>query len=128
MFTGGAEDFGVHVAARGIAEAAGGGEVALVIRAAFGAREDVIQRDAAAAFAGAVHGEIAPAAATFLGGEETVAEIREAHREYRTGGMRILSWRHWERRVWAPQAVKRRSLVMQMRTSSSAFFEQVTER
>ncbi|MFT3810082.1 MAG: hypothetical protein QM698_09210 [Micropepsaceae bacterium] len=81
MFAGGSEGGDVHITPRGVAETAGGGEIFGRIGAAFGARDDVIQRDAAAAFAGAVHGEIAPAAAALLGGEEAVAEVRQAHRE-----------------------------------------------
>lgn len=72
---GDAKPVGVHIAARGIAETAGGGEVGGLVRTAFGERHDVIERCAAPAFAGAVHGEVAPAAPALLRGDKRQAKL-----------------------------------------------------
>lgn len=87
----GAEGFHIHVAARGVAEPAGGGEIGGAVGTAFGARNDVIERGAAPAFALAIHRAAAPAAAAVLGGDQSGADFTPVHRLRRTGGMRILS-------------------------------------
>jgi hypothetical protein len=88
---GGAKRIDVYVAARGIAETAGGGEVGGFIRTAFGERHDVVERSAAPAFAGAVHRQVAPAAPALLRSDERQAKLSAIHRENRTGGMRTFS-------------------------------------
>lgn len=86
-----AEGGGIHVGLGGVAEAAGGGEIGLFIRAAPRQRHEMIQRRASSAFAIAAHGEAAPAASAVLGGEQPVAQRGAGHRLIRTGGMRMRS-------------------------------------